>query len=116
MLKNAVRLNGLTGLAITKLDVLDGLESIKICTGYEHQGKILADFPVSLKVLGDCKPIYESLPGWPENISGIEKHEELPANVKSYLNRIEAITQTPVDIISVGPERDQTIVLKNPFK
>ena len=116
MLKNAVRLNGLTGLAITKLDVLDGLKSIKICTGYEHKGKILADFPVSLKVLGDCKPIYESLPGWPENISGIEKHEELPANVKSYLNRIEAITQTPVDIISVGPERDQTIVLKNPFK
>jgi adenylosuccinate synthase len=116
MLKNAVRLNGLTGLAITKLDVLDGLKSIKICTGYEHKGKILADFPVSLKVLGDCKPIYETLPGWPENISGIEKHEELPANVKSYLNRIEAITQTPVDIISVGPERDQTIVLKNPFK
>jgi adenylosuccinate synthase len=116
MLKNAVRLNGLTGLAITKLDVLDGLESIKICTGYEHQGKILTDFPVSLKVLGDCKPVYETLPGWSENISGIGKHEELPVNVKSYLNRIEELTQTPVDIISVGPERDQTIVLKNPFK
>ena len=116
ILKNAVRLNGLTGLAITKLDVLDGLDSIKICTGYEYKGEILVEFPASLKVLGDCKPVYETLPGWPENISDIKKLEDLPANVKSYLNRIEALTQTPIYIISVGPDRDQTIVLKNPFK
>jgi len=115
ILKNAVRLNGLTGLAITKLDVLDGLESINICTGYEYKGEILAEFPASLKVLGDCKPVYETLPGWPEDICGIRKYEALPANVKSYLNRIETLTQTPVDIISVGPDRDQTIVLRNPF-
>ncbi len=116
MLKNAARLNGLTGLAITKLDVLDGLDSIKICTGYEYKGEILEEFPASLKVLGDCKPVYETLPGWPENISNIRKLEDLPANVKSYLNRIEALAQTPIYIISVGPDRDQTIVLKNPFK
>ncbi len=116
ILKNAVRLNGLTGLAITKLDVLDGLDSIKICTGYEYKGEILEEFPASLKVLGDCKPVYETLPGWPENISNIRKLEDLPANGKSYLNRIEALTQTPIYIISVGPDRDQTIVLKNPFK
>ena len=69
-----------------------------------------------MKILGGCKPIYETLPGWSENISDIRKLEDLPANVKNYLNRIEAITQTPIDIISVGPDRDQTIVLRNPFK
>jgi adenylosuccinate synthase len=116
ILKNAVRLNGLTGLAITKLDVLDGLESIKICTGYEHGGETLEEFPASLKVLENCRPIYETLPGWPEDISGIRNYKELPDNVKSYLNRITELSQTPIDIISVGPDRDQTIVLRNPFK
>ncbi len=116
ILKNAVRLNGLTGLAITKLDVLDGLDSLKICTGYEYQGKTLTDFPASLKVLGHCQPVYETLPGWSETISDIRKLEDLPANVRSYLNRIEELTQTPIYIVSVGPDRDQTIVLKNPFK
>jgi len=116
ILNNAVRLNGLTGLAITKLDVLDGLESIKICTGYEYQGELLTEFPASLKVLGGCQPVYESLPGWQEDISGIRKFEDLPANVISYLERIAALTETPVSIISVGPDRDQTIVLRNPFK
>jgi adenylosuccinate synthase len=116
ILRNAARLNGLTGLAITKLDVLDGLDSIKICTAYEYRGEILDEFPASLKVLGNCQPVYESLPGWPENITGIRQYEDLPANVKSYLNRIEELTETPVSIISVGPDRDQTIVLRNPFK
>jgi len=116
ILKNAVRLNGLTGLAITKLDVLDGLKSLNICTGYDYRGEILTDFPSSLKVLGECKPVYEALPGWSENISGIKKLEDLPANVKRYLDRITELTQTPIIIISVGADRDQTIVLKNPFK
>jgi adenylosuccinate synthase len=116
ILKNAVRLNGLTGLAITKLDVLDGLQSLKICTGYEYRGKTLDDFPASLKVLGECKPVYETLPGWSENISDIRKLEDLPANVKSYLNRIEELTQTSIYIVSVGADRDQTIVLQNPLK
>ncbi len=116
ILKNAVRLNGLTGLAITKLDVLDGLDSIKICTGYDYNGKTLTEFPASLKVLGDCKPIYEALPGWPEDISGMRKLDDLPQNVKNYLNRIAELSETPIDIISVGPDRNQTIVLRNPFK
>ncbi len=115
LLRNAVRLNGLTGLAITKLDVLDGLESVKICTGYDYNGKKITDFPASLKVLGDCKPIYETMPGWRENISGIRRFDDLPENVRSYLNRIETLSQTPIDIVSVGPDRDQTIVLRNPF-
>lgn len=115
ILRNSVRLNGLTGLAITKLDVLDGLESLQICTGYEYQGEILEHFPASLKVLAECKPVYETLPGWSENISAISKLEDLPQNVRNYLDRIAELTQTPIDIISVGPDREKTIVLENPF-
>ncbi len=115
LLRNAVRLNGVTGLAITKLDVLDGLEHLKICTGYESAGRPVADFPASLKVLEQCRPVYETLPGWPEDISGIRSFRRLPKNVKSYLGRIEELTGTPIDIVSVGPDRDQTIVLRNPY-
>jgi adenylosuccinate synthase len=116
VLKNAVRLNGLTGLAITKLDVLDGLKSLNICTGYDYRGEILAEFPASLNVLKGCKPVYETLPGWSENIADIKKLEDLPGNVRRYLDRITELTETPIFIISVGADRDQTIVLKNPFK
>jgi adenylosuccinate synthase len=116
ILKNAVRLNGLTGLAITKLDVLDGLETLKICTGYDYRGEILPEFPANLKVLEECKPVYETLPGWSENISGIKKLEDFPANARRYLDRIAELTQTPIYIVSVGADRDQTIVLKNPFR
>ena len=115
ILRNAVRLNGLTGLAITKLDVLGGLEILKICTGYEQRGEIMDDFPASLKVLSDCKPVYETLPGWSEDISSVKKMNELPANVKNYISRIEELTKTPIDLVSVGAERTQTIVKKNPF-
>jgi len=115
ILRNSVRLNGLTGLAITKLDVLDGLEYIKICTGYEYRGELIEHFPASLKVLAECKPIYETLPGWSENISDIKKQKNFPVNVINYLDRIAELTQTPIHIISVGADREQTIVLKNPF-
>ena len=115
LLKNAVYLNGLTGLVITKLDILDGLESINICTGYEYKGEVLNDFPASLKVLAECKPIYETLSGWPEDITNIREMEDLPQNTKNYLNRISEMTETPIHIVSVGPARDETIVLKNPF-
>ena len=116
LLKNAVRLNGLTGLAITKLDVLDGLTSLNICNGYEYQGEILEDFPTCLQVLADCKPVYETLPGWSEDISQISQLKDFPENVRNYLDRISELTQTPVHIISVGADRDQTIVLENPFR
>ena len=116
ILKNAVRLNGLTGIAITKLDVLGDLETLNICTAYEYQGKILTEFPTSLKVLAGCKPVYETLPGWKEDISMIRSESDLPQNVINYLRRIEALIETSIDIISVGPERDATIVVRNPFK
>ena len=115
ILRNSVRLNGLTGLTITKLDVLGGLDSLNICTGYEYRGKILNDFPASLKVLGECKPVYETLPGWTEDISASKKMDDLPPDVKNYLKRIEELTESPIHIISVGAERTQTIVKKNPF-
>jgi adenylosuccinate synthase len=115
ILNNAVRLNGLTGLALTKLDVLGGLDSLNICIGYEYQGKILDYFPGDLQILGDCKPIYETLPGWAEDISGVRNFNDLPENTIKYLKRIEEIVETPVQIISIGPGRNETIVLDNPY-
>lgn len=115
ILRNAVRLNGVTSLALTKLDVLDGLETLKICTAYDYRGKLLDVVPASLRVLEECRPVYETLPGWTETISGIKRFSRLPKNVKYYLKRIEALTGVPIGLISIGPDRDQTIVIKNPF-
>jgi len=115
LLKNAVRLNGLTGLAITKLDVLTGLESLQICTGYRCRGQVLEDFPASLNVLADCEPIYETLPGWTEEIGDLRRLEDLPHNARTYLERIARLTETPLAIVSVGPGRDQTIMVEAPF-
>ena len=115
LLRNSIRLNSLTGLVITKLDVLDGLPSLEICTGYEYEGRIISDFPANLKVLDACKPVYETLPGWTEDITQIRRFEDLPKNAKTYLTRIEELTETPIQIISVGPGREETIVLNNPL-
>ncbi len=115
IVRNAVRLNGLTGLVITKLDVLGGQPEIKICNAYEYQGETLSEFPTDLNTLAACKPVYESLPGWQEDISGILRKEDLPENAKRYLARVEELTGTPIDIISVGPGREETIVLNNPL-
>lgn len=116
LLRNAARLNGLTGMAITKLDVLDGLDELNICTAYRYQGGTMEHFPASLDVLGECEPIFETLPGWSEDTSGIRDYANLPENTRKYLQRIEDLTETQIDIVSVGPDREQTIVLKNPFK
>ena len=115
LLRNSVRLNGLTGLVVTKLDVLGGLKSLKICTGYEYKGDIIHDFPASIKILEACKPVLETLPGWSEDISDVRKIDDLPKNAKNYLSRIEELTETPINIISVGPGRDETIMISNPF-
>lgn len=115
LLRNSMRLNGLTGIVITKLDVLGGLESLKICTAYAYDETVIHDFPASLKVLGACKPIYETLPGWSEDISGLRRFEDLPPNAQNYLKRIEALLEIHIPIISVGPGRDETIMLENPL-
>ncbi len=115
MLKNAARLNGLTGLVITKLDVLDDLEEIKICTGYEVDGKTITHFPPSINALKNIVPIYETLPGWKEKTSNIREYDKLPEITKSYLKRIEELSGVNVKIVSVGPDREATMVLKNIF-
>jgi adenylosuccinate synthase len=115
VLKYAVRMNGLTGVAITKLDVLDDFDSIRICTGYTYQGQPVAEIPASLEVFAQCVPVYEEMPGWKSVISGARTFAELPANAQAYIRRLEELIGCPVVIVSVGPRRDETIILKNPF-
>ncbi|MCP4748752.1 MAG: adenylosuccinate synthase [Desulfobacteraceae bacterium] len=116
LLKNAVRLNGLTGLAVTKLDVLGGLDELKICSAYRFKGQLINSFAANLKHLADCEPVYEILPGWHEDISTVRSFNQLPENAQKYLRRVEDLVQVPVQIVSVGPGREQTIVLDNPFE
>lgn len=115
ILNNAVRLNGLTGLAITKLDVLGELDELKICTAYELNGQQIEEVPANLNQLAECKPVYETLPGWRQDIRGIRDYDDLPDLARSYLARIETLTKVPIQIVSVGPGRDETMVLNNPF-
>ncbi|WP_372683468.1 adenylosuccinate synthase [Desulfosarcina sp.] len=115
ILNNAVRLNGLTGLAITKLDVLGQLDEIKICTAYEYNGQRIDEVPANLNYLAACKPVYETLGGWRQDIRAIRRYQDLPELARQYLSRIEDLTGVPIQIVSVGPGRDETIVLDNPF-
>lgn len=115
ILNNAVRLNGLTGLAITKLDVLGELDHIDICTSYELNGERIDEIPANLNLLAACKPVYETLPGWRRDIRKIRRYEELPDEARQYLARIQTLTAVPIQMVSVGPGRDETIVLDNPF-
>jgi adenylosuccinate synthase len=112
----AVRVNGLSGIAITKLDVLSGLETVKVCTGYTYQGTVLDEIPASLEVMEQCSPIYEELPGWKEDITKAKSMADLPENARGYVARIEQLSGAPVVLVSVGPRRDETIVLRNPFE
>ncbi len=113
--KYAVRVNGLTGVALTKLDVLDGLDTIRICTGYEYDGKILDELPAKLEIFDRCLPIYEEMPGWKTDISNARTFADLPENAQNYVRRLEVLTGCPIVLVSVGARRDQTIMLKNPF-
>jgi adenylosuccinate synthase len=115
MVRDSVRLNGLTSLSITKLDVLSGLETLRLCKEYDLQGEKIDTRPASLKVLARCKPIYEEMPGWQKDISSVDTFDQLPSQAQAYLKRIEEICEVPLSIISVGPMRDQTIVMKDPF-
>ncbi len=114
-LRRSAKINGLSGLCITKLDVLDGIPELDICTGYELDGKLIDMLPVGADDVARCKPVYETLPGWNESTFGVSKWDDLPANARAYLKRLEALCDVPVDIVSTGPERDETIVLRHPF-
>ena len=115
-LKRSIQINGVSGLCVTKLDVMDGMETIKLCTGYEWDGQQSDILPVGAESLSECQPIYEELPGWTGTTVGIKRYEDLPENAKRYLKRIEEVCGAPVDIISTGPDRDETIVLRHPYK
>jgi adenylosuccinate synthase len=110
MVNYAIRLSGINEFALMKLDVLDTLETVKICTHYECNGEKVIHFPTSLKKLAECKPVYEELPGWQCDTTGCASFDELPENAKRYVERIEALTGVPVKIVAVGPRRDQTII------
>ena len=114
--RHAVRINGITGIALTKLDVLTGFEQIPICTAYLFNGNTLTEFPASLKTMQGIKPVYEKMDGWQEPLTQVTKFADLPANAQKYVRRIEEILETEMILISVGPEREQTVVLKNPFE
>jgi adenylosuccinate synthase len=114
-LRDAVRASGMTGLAITKMDVLNDLATIKVCTAYVYRGELLEDFPKDLDILKECTPVYEEIDGWQSDLSEIRSFDELPAPAKAYLKKLEQVTGCPVVLVSVGPRRDQTIQVKNPF-
>ena len=114
-LRRSARINGLSGLCITKLDVLDGISELLICTGYQLDGKTIDMLPVGSDDVARCQPIYETLLGWTENTFGVSRWEDLPVNARNYLKRLETLCEVPVDIVSTGPERDETILLRHPF-
>ncbi|MBR3650932.1 MAG: adenylosuccinate synthase [Victivallales bacterium] len=115
VVKYAAQINGLDCIALTRLDILDTFPEIKICTGYRHNGRLLNEFPASLKVLGEVEPVYETLPGWNTDTSGIREYGQLPPNCRRYVERIGELAKTRIGIVSVGPDRDQTIVLEPMF-
>jgi adenylosuccinate synthase len=115
-LKRSIQLNGLSALCITKLDVLDGVESVKICVGYELEGGFSEILPVGADELERCVPVYEEMPGWRESTVGVRQFDALPKAARDYLKRIEALSGVPIDLISTGPEREETIVLRHPFR
>ena len=114
-LRRSARINGVTGLCITKLDVLDGLEELHICTGYKLDGKVLDLLPIGADEVARCEPIYETLPGWKDTTFGVKRWQDLPATAQAYLDRIQTLCEIPIDIISTGPERDETILKRHPF-
>ncbi|MCK5262869.1 MAG: adenylosuccinate synthase, partial [Gammaproteobacteria bacterium] len=114
-LRRAAQINSLTGLCITKLDVLDGLETLKLCTSYKYNGDMLELPPLGADAIEQCEPVYEEMPGWTESTEGVRDYDSLPENAKKYLVRMQEIVGVPVDIISTGPERDETIILNHPF-
>ncbi len=116
VLRHAVRVNGLTGLVITKLDILSGFKEIRVCKAYRYQGKILKEFPTSIDVVSACEPIYETMKGWQEPLSGIRKFNKLPMAAQKYLKKIEKDLGVPTLIVSVGPSRDERIFVKDPFR
>ena len=115
LLKRSAQVNGLSGLCITKLDVLDGLSELQLCVGYRLDGELIDLLPLGADEIARCEPIYETLPGWSQPSAGVTRYEDLPPNAQHYLNRIETVTGVPIHVVSTSPDRDHTILLHHPY-
>jgi adenylosuccinate synthase len=114
-LNRSLKINSVSGLCITKLDVLDGLETLKIAIAYQYQGQEITNPPAGADNYAACEPIYIEMPGWQESTYGVQSYDDLPATAKAYLEKIKALSGVPIDIVSTGPDRAETIVLRHPF-
>ncbi|MGN1056237.1 MAG: adenylosuccinate synthetase, partial [Comamonas sp.] len=115
LLKRSAQINGLSGLCITKLDVLDGIEELQLCVGYELDGEKIDILPLGADDIERCKPIYESIPGWTDSTVGVTEYDKLPLNARRYLDRIQEVTGVPIAMVSTSPDRDHTILMQNPY-
>ncbi len=115
LVRYATKINGLSSLAVTKLDVLDGCKELMICTGYRHNGILHKEMPADIQVLSDCEPVYQKLPGWTTPTTGITTYKKLPAEAKRYLDRVEELAECRIDMVSTGSKRSHTIILRNPL-
>ncbi|UDG83099.1 adenylosuccinate synthase [Candidatus Vallotia lariciata] len=115
-LKRSIQINGVTGLCITKLDVLDRLDEVRLCTGYKIDGLDVDILPLGASQVSRCEPVYETFPGWEKNTVGVREWDALPVEAQAYLTRLEKVTGVPIDMVSTGPDRDETILLRHPFK
>jgi adenylosuccinate synthase len=116
VVRHARRVSGLTDLSLNSIDVLTGIESLKICTAYDYKGTLITEYPANLNILKDCKPVYEELPGWTEDITGCKTLDDLPVNARHYLERVSQLTGVPLSIFSVGPDRSQTNIVKSVWR
>jgi adenylosuccinate synthase len=115
-LKRSIQINGVSGLCVTKLDVLDGLETVRVCVGYKIDGEVCDILPVGAESITDVEPIYEDLPGWSDTTVGVQEFDKLPQKAQTYLKRMEALCEVPVDVVSTGPDRVETIVRRHPYE
>ena len=114
-LRRSIVHSSCSALCVTKLDVLDGLDTIRVCVGYKINGAVMFTPPLLSEQFGDCEAVYEDLPGWTDSSAGVTRYEDLPVNARSYLERLQALVGVPISIISTGPDRDQTIIRRHPF-
>ena len=114
-LRTAVNINSVSGLCLTKLDVLDGLKEISVCVGYNNDSGETVANPIDAVDYENLRPVYETLPGWSESTVGLKSLDALPANARAYISRLEELVGAPIDIISTGPDREETILLRHPF-
>jgi adenylosuccinate synthase len=114
-LKRSLKINSVSGLCITKLDVLDGLKTLKIAVAYKYQGREITNPPAGADNYAACEPVYIEMPGWQESTYGVQSYDDLPSTAKAYLDKIKTLSGVPIDIVSTGPDRAETIVLRHPF-